>query len=68
MKTRNSWLLVALLAVFGVMFGGFVPSALAQTDCSSVITTLGGYETSALVIGVAILLWMVGRRIVKRMI
>jgi hypothetical protein len=39
----------------------------AQTDIPSTITALGGYETTALAIGVPVLLWAVGRMLVHKM-
>lgn len=38
------------------------------TDISSLITEVDGYQTAALAVGIAILLWVIGRRVVKKFI
>jgi|ERR1700677_4200085 len=38
----------------------------AQTDIASVITTLASYQTGAIAIGIAVLLWVVGRMLVHK--
>lgn len=39
----------------------------AQTDIPSAITSLSGYATAAVVIGISCLVWSVGRYLVYRM-
>jgi hypothetical protein len=41
-------------------------SAFAQTDMTTVISTVSGYWSSVLTIGIGILLFVVGRRVVKK--
>ena len=40
--------------------------AVAQTDIGSTITTVNGYWTSAEALGVGVLLFVLGRRVVKK--
>lgn len=54
------------LMVLGVCALG-VTSAQAQTDMSSAITTVSGYWTTIYPIGVAIVVFIVGRKIVKKL-
>lgn len=39
---------------------------LGQTDITSVIDTLDGYRTAAVAVGVAVLLFVLGRTIVRK--
>jgi hypothetical protein len=52
---------VAVVATFGVF------RAHAQTDMSSAITTVSGYWNTIYPIGVAIVVFLVGRKIVKKL-
>jgi len=45
----------------------FTPSANAQTDITGVIDSLTTYKTAAIVVGVAILLFVLGRRVVSKL-
>lgn len=38
------------------------------TDIASLITELATYKTSAMVVGVALLLWVLGRKVVRRFV
>lgn len=40
----------------------------AQTDLTGVLDTLGGYKTTALVIGVAGIAWVIGKSVVRRFV
>lgn len=56
-----------VLAMLALMFT-FSVKADAPTDIGGVITELGTYKTAAIAIGIALLLWILGRRVVKRFI
>jgi len=60
-KNRNQR--VALLGGFAVMA---VTVANAQTDITGVMSSLNAYLTSAVAVGVAILLFTLGRAIVRK--
>lgn len=67
MKTIRHYIsqLCFALAVFGLL-EAFTGVASAQTDLPSTITAVSGYWTSAEVIGISILLFVVGRRVVRK--
>jgi len=51
-----------------VAVAGATISARADTaDISGVITTVGSYQSAALVIGIGTLLYVLGRRVVKKL-
>lgn len=62
-KNRMARVFAAFVALVAMTLGGF---ANAQTDISSVITTLDGYRTAALAVGIAILLYVLGRTVVRK--
>jgi hypothetical protein len=55
---------LVLIAVGVLAFAGM---AQAQTDLPSTITAVSGYWTSVEVIAIGVLLFVVGRRIVKKL-
>lgn len=55
------------LALAGAFLGVTGYSAMAEaTDIASTITELGTYKTAGMAIGVALLLWVLGKRLVKK--
>jgi len=42
--------------------------AMAATDITEALTEVGTYKTSAIVIGIAIFLFVLGRKVVKRLV
>lgn len=54
------------LALAGAFIAMGVASANAQTDITGVITALDGYFDAALAVGVAVLLFVLGRTIVRK--
>lgn len=53
------------VALLGLLF---VSSASAATDIAGVITEAGTLKDAALVVAIAILLWVVGRRVLRRFV
>jgi len=45
-----------------------VSSALAQSDIAGVTTAVDGYVDAAIAVGVAVLLFVLGRKVVRRLI
>jgi len=46
-----------------------MPAALfAQTDITDVISDVTGYKTAAIAVGIAILLFLIGRKVVRKLI
>lgn len=52
-----------VIAAIVLLIGGV---AHAQTDIPSTITTLSSYQTAAITIGIAVMLWTVGRMLVHK--
>jgi len=46
---------------------GFASTASAQTDLTATITTIEGYWDAVLPIGIGIILFVVGRKVVKKL-
>jgi len=61
MKNKTKFLMAGLLAV-GAM------AANAQTDITGVTTSVSGYVTAATTIGIAVLLFVLGRKVVRKLI
>jgi len=53
-------------AVLALLLSFITTAAYAQTDISSVVTSVSGYWDAIKVVGIAILLWMLGRRVIKK--
>jgi len=62
-KLQNCLPALALLALLGVFFAGV---ANAQTDITSVVDSIDGYWTAAKAIAIGILLFVLGRRVVRK--
>ena len=58
--------LMALAGVFLLLFGTSI--VVKADDISDAITSVSGYETDAVVVGTAILLFVLGRRVVRKLI
>ena len=59
------------LKKLGLAAGGALAacsSAMAQTDISGVTTAVSGYKDAAIVVGIAILLFVIGRKVVRKLI
>jgi len=54
-----------LVAVAGLAFTA--PAMFAQSDITGVITEVSTYKTAAIVVGVAILLFTLGRAVVRKL-
>lgn len=63
MKKLNRLQKLALVGAFTVLAVG---RASAQTDITGVIDSLDGYFTAAVAVGVAVLLFTLGRAIVRK--
>lgn len=63
MKKMNRFQKLALAGAFTVLAVG---RASAQTDITGVIDSLDGYFTAAVAVGVAVLLFTLGRAIVRK--
>ena len=50
----------------GVAVAGATVNAVAQTDMGATLTSCNGYWTTAETLGIGILLFVIGRRIVKK--
>jgi len=61
MKNKTKLLLAGLLAT-GVM------SANAQSDITGVTTSVSGYVTAATAVGIAVLLFVLGRKVIRKLI
>jgi len=57
---------IAALALLAALFAFFSTAAYAQSDITGVVTSVSGYWDAIKVIGIAILLWMLGRRVIKK--
>lgn len=60
-KNRNQ-----RLALAGAFLTLGVMAANAQTDITGVITALDGYRSAAVAVGIAVLLFVLGRTIVRK--
>lgn len=56
------------LAVAAALLIPSLAKAADPTDIDGVITNLGTYKTAAMVVGIALLLWVLGRRVVKKFV
>jgi len=54
----------------GIGVAAATGTVVAQTtdDITSTITTVSGYQTAAVAVGVAVLLFVLGRKVVRKMI
>ena len=58
-----------LMMAFAVMLGVVATTAICRADdISDAITSVSGYETAAVAVGIAVLLFTLGRRVVRRLI
>lgn len=55
---------LAILALLACVFGS---AAYAQTDIASTITTIEGYWDSVVALAIGILLFVLGRRVVRKL-
>lgn len=54
--------------VGAVLVASMPLGAFAQTDITTVTSTVSGYVTAAIVVGVAVLLFVLGRKVVRKVI
>jgi hypothetical protein len=68
MKAFNKRFLGVCMVFFGALlvFGAVTSIASAQTDMSTTLTSLNGYWTTAEALGIGILLFVIGRRVIKK--
>lgn len=66
MFKKNRWQKLALIGAFIAMAGTNAAMAADPTDIGGVITELGVFKTGAIALGVALLLWTLGRRLVRK--
>jgi len=64
----KNWVQRASLVCAFLAMGTMLAKADAPTDISGVITAVSGYVTAGIVVGVAILLWVLGRRTTKKVV
>lgn len=64
MKNRKN--IVQRLALAGAFLAMTGATAFAQSDITGVVDTLDTYRTSAMAVGVAVLLFVLGRSIVRK--
>lgn len=62
-KLRNCMPALMVLALFGMLA---VSVCQAQTDITAVVDTVSGYWDAAKAIAIAILLFVIGRRVVQK--
>lgn len=67
MKNQNRSRRILQAGAFAVMALGAMTPAFAQSDITGVITEVSGYKTAAIVVGVAILLFTLGRAVVRKL-
>jgi hypothetical protein len=65
MNKVKSW---AQRAALTGTFAFLAVTANAQTDITGVMTSVSGYKDAAIVIGIAILLFVIGRKVVRRLV
>jgi len=56
------------LAAIGAMLAVTGSAAMAQTDITTALDTVTDYKAAAIVIGIAIFLFVLGRKVVKRLV
>jgi len=56
-----------LLGVFAILAALFVSAANAQTDITSVVSSVSGYWDAVKVVAIAILLFVIGRKVVRKL-
>jgi len=66
MNNKSRW--VSGLLALAFCFAMFSAKADAPTDITGVISAVSGYVTAGIVVGVAILLWVLGRRTTKKVV
>jgi len=59
---------LAAFWVFALALMVFTSAAFAQTDITGVITEIEGYLEPAIAVAIAILLFVLGRKVVRRLI
>lgn len=59
---------VSAFMVFAFAFLVLASAANAQTDITAVISTVDGYLDAAIAVGIAVLLFVLGRKVVRRLI
>jgi hypothetical protein len=56
-----------IVAAMALMLALFTSVCSAQTDITSTVTALSGYWTSIATVAIAVLLFVVGRRLVRKL-
>lgn len=55
--------------IVALMFGSLlVQSSMAATDITGVVSDVSGYQAAAAVVGIAVLLFVLGRKVIRRLI
>ena len=57
-----------MLGGIGLGFAAFTSNALAVDDITTVTTSVSGYVTAAIVVGSAVILFVLGKRVLRRLI
>jgi len=65
---KNNKTFLHRAAVVAALTLATVGTASAQTDIAQVTTAVSGYVTAATAVGVAVLLFVLGRKVVRRLI
>jgi len=65
-KTSKMNKLTKFLAVCAFLAMALTFTASAQTDITGVISAVDGYRTAAVAVGIAILLYVIGRGVVRK--
>lgn len=58
---------IKLLGVFALLAMVFTMAANAQTDITSVVSSVSGYWDAVKVVAIAILLFVIGRKVVRKL-
>jgi len=61
---RNRFAALALLAFASML----TLTASAQTDITGVITAVDGYRTAAITVAIALMLFLIGRSVVRKLV
>jgi len=68
MKTSIATRIVAATLCVAAFLGVMTVTSHAQTDITGVITAVDGYLDAAIAVGIAVLLFVLGRKVVRRLI
>jgi len=65
---RNAGKVIAVATVGATLLGASVAHAQASDQITTTISSVSSYETAAVAVGVAVLLFVIGRKVVRKLI